>query len=399
MGEVKFYLRNPVKGKKCGIYASVYINGKRQTPFSTGQFSKPEEWAKNKYRPGRLHPRREWLTKFLDSLEKEIWEYFEKAPIPHSLEGLKNYLNEEPESTLLHDLARSHYGNKGVKKQTQGYYDNFLGFLERNTKNIPIDQFDEKQWKKFRTVTKKKLKFSTRQAYEKHVKTILRKAFQKGLSNNRSFFTFEISKQNERLENKPILTLSKDELEQLIQIEFSRPNRNWMRDMTYLFCHLGLRFVDWDFGPNHFEDNKRFLRIITQKTNVEVVLPVLPQAKRILEKYNWTIEPHSKTQISYAFKQMMSEAKDHISSLRKQIPYVDQEGKKQKQEKWQMLTPYVMRRTYATYMYKNSKKLNLPLRSVMRLTGHTSEKVFFKYIGIQNLEVAQDIMDNLDKLD
>ena len=58
--------------------------------------------------------------------------------------------------------------------------------------------------------------------------------------------------------------------------------------------------------------------------------------------------------------------------------------------KWELVTTHTARRSFATNAYKRG----VPTISIMRLTGHTTEKAFMKYIKIDNEENAILMYEN-----
>lgn len=56
-------------------------------------------------------------------------------------------------------------------------------------------------------------------------------------------------------------------------------------------------------------------------------------------------------------------------------------------EKWQLVSTHTARRSFATNMYK----LGIPSITIMKLTGHRTEKAFMKYIKLNEDEHAQII--------
>ena len=53
-------------------------------------------------------------------------------------------------------------------------------------------------------------------------------------------------------------------------------------------------------------------------------------------------------------------------------------------KKWQLLSTHCARRSFATNLYKQG----FPTISIMKITGHKSEKSFMRYIKVTEEEVA-----------
>ena len=57
-------------------------------------------------------------------------------------------------------------------------------------------------------------------------------------------------------------------------------------------------------------------------------------------------------------------------------------------QKWELISSHTARRSAATNMYLTGR---MKTYEIMRLTGHTSEKNFFRYIKVTNEESADRI--------
>ena len=56
-----------------------------------------------------------------------------------------------------------------------------------------------------------------------------------------------------------------------------------------------------------------------------------------------------------------------------------------KVEKWKLLSSHTARRSFCT----NSYKRGIPIGYIMKISGHTTEKNFFKYINVSPEEHAE----------
>jgi integrase len=59
-------------------------------------------------------------------------------------------------------------------------------------------------------------------------------------------------------------------------------------------------------------------------------------------------------------------------------------------EKWELVSSHTARRTGATNMYK----AGIPTLAIMKVTGHTSESSFLKYINISKEENARMLAEH-----
>jgi len=63
----------------------------------------------------------------------------------------------------------------------------------------------------------------------------------------------------------------------------------------------------------------------------------------------------------------------------------------EKKQKWELISSHTARRSFATNMYLTRR---MTLAGIMAITGHTTEKSFFRYIKISDedkvKQIAQD---------
>ena len=57
-------------------------------------------------------------------------------------------------------------------------------------------------------------------------------------------------------------------------------------------------------------------------------------------------------------------------------------------EKWQLISSHTCRRSFATNLYL----MNFPTLSIMKITGHTTEASFLKYIKVTPKEHAEKLL-------
>ncbi len=63
-------------------------------------------------------------------------------------------------------------------------------------------------------------------------------------------------------------------------------------------------------------------------------------------------------------------------------------------EKWKLVSSHTARRSFATNLYKS----NFPAISIMKITGHKTEKAFLKYIKVTPEEHAKLLAEHWNKI-
>jgi integrase len=96
----------------------------------------------------------------------------------------------------------------------------------------------------------------------------------------KSFRSFKLGFKKKRNDN--VIYLTKSELQALLDLELSKPTDSITRDVFCLMSLTGLRWVDSYIRPEQIEQGK--IRIITEKTDTDLLIPIGSQAEAILER-------------------------------------------------------------------------------------------------------------------
>lgn len=185
--------------------------------------------------------------------------------------------------------------------------------------------------------------------------------------------------------------LTESEVSELYALDLtSTPHLERVRDLFIVGCWTGLRFSDFTaIKPENIQGD--FLHIKTFKTGEKVIIPIHWTVREILnkyaEKYPNSLPP------AIANQKMNSYLKD-IAKLAPSLKVeVETEGIKGgvkvqgTQKKWELVTTHTARRSFATNVYKSG----FPAISLMKITGHKTEKAFLLYIKVTPEENAQKL--------
>ena len=280
-----------------------------------------------------------------------------------------------PLSITKYKQVFTHLKNFAKEKRRKIDFDNIdLAFFDDFTKYLYSKQFAQNYCEKL---------VST-------LKVFLNDATERGYNSNMAFKSKKFSISKEDVNN---IYLSESELSNIYNIDLSNnPRLDRVRDLFIIGCYTGLRFSDLsNLKPENItsKDGRDLIVLKTQKTNQNVAIPLHPFVKGILEKYNG-IPPKALT------KQKMNDYLKEVAQLAELNETVfksNTKGGKRvdvKYFKWQLVTTHTARRSFAT----NAFKSNISTISIMRLTGHTTEKAFMKYIKIDNEENAILMYEN-----
>lgn len=154
------------------------------------------------------------------------------------------------------------------------------------------------------------------------------------------------------------------------------------RNKFILGAYTALRVSDFNSLRNINISNGYF-RVTTKKTGASVVIPIHPTIRKMMEDGFNISTPISEQKINLHIKEVARLAG---------ITYPVEATKSVKNRavvgwwpKCDVITTHTARRSAATNMYK----AGIPTISIMRITGHTTEKSFMKYIKITNEENAE----------
>lgn len=160
-----------------------------------------------------------------------------------------------------------------------------------------------------------------------------------------------------------------------------------VRNKFLLGAYTALRVSDF----NHLRDvhiDGEYFRITTQKTGAQVVIPIHPIIRRIIASGFDISTPVSDQKINQHIKEVARMA--GITQLVEGTKYIQHRAVVGFFPKCDLITTHTARRSAATNMYK----AGIPSISIMRITGHTTEKSFMKYIKITAEENAELMAKN-----
>jgi integrase len=216
--------------------------------------------------------------------------------------------------------------------------------------------------------------------YIRTLKTILNEATAKGINNNLAFKSARF-----KIIHEPTtaIYLTQEEIKRIENVSLPQQLDN-IRVSFLIGCYTGLRYSDFSRLTADNITNNKYIKIIQQKTGNEVVIPLHPYIKALIPNLN-KYKNIPNYVINNGIKEVcrLAEIKDKV------IKEITRGGKKERQvfEKWQLVGCHTARRSFATNSYLNG----VPAITIIKITGHKTEKAFLSYIKITNEQNA-DIM-------
>jgi integrase len=164
------------------------------------------------------------------------------------------------------------------------------------------------------------------------------------------------------------------------------------RDLFIIGAWTGLRLSDYKNIKleNMVKiDGDLFIKMITKKTKGLVIIPCNPVVINILKKYEVNRNKVPNSVSDQYFNRLLKDAC--------QIAGLTEKGRLSKTPElalYQCVSSHTARRSFATNMYLQS----FPTIDLMKITGHSSEKTFLKYIKMSKLDSAKRLNEHIKKI-
>ena len=184
-------------------------------------------------------------------------------------------------------------------------------------------------------------------------------------------------------------------LDELFALDLKKkPMLDNARDLFLVYCFTGLRYEDVT-TLKYEQVQGETISLRMHKTQEKVVVPFNHKiTKSIRDKYK-DVTTHSLPRIisNAKLNLYIKEVCSLIPSLELEVELSKTKGGKPivfKEQKFRFVTVHTARRSFATNLMLDE----IPVPSIMRVTGHKTENAFWKYIKIE----AKDSIKSITKL-
>lgn len=169
-----------------------------------------------------------------------------------------------------------------------------------------------------------------------------------------------------------------------------KPRLDRVRDLFLIGCYTGLRYSDYyQVQKDHIQtvDGGKLLRVRMKKTGELVVIPLKVEVLNILNKYEWILPKVPSNQKTNEYLKDIGKLAKLDESV---VKHITKGGLKVETTvpRWKMLSTHTARRTFAT----NAYLAGVPTISIMKITGHKTEKSFLLYIRISQEDNAMKLI-------
>lgn len=292
--------------------------------------------------------------------------YRQNNPVPINKNTIKKYKSL---LTRLKEFAKEKRKNKlNFDDINLDFYNDFLEFLQKEKGNAP----------------------NTCGKYIANIKKFLNMATEEGINTKLDFQSKRFAKPTEITEK---IYLTETELRKLYDLDLTDNKRlENVRDLFLIGCYTALRYSDYtNIKPENIytTDKGTFINMKTQKTGKNVIIPLHSIVKNILDKYGNKLPRSISNQKTNDYLKELGE----LAGINEQVSISKNKGGVRvdtNKPKYELITTHTARRSGATNMYLGG----IQVQSIMKITGHTTEKAFMSYLRFTEEDNANILLDS-----
>jgi site-specific recombinase XerD len=403
MAEVNFFLKKPKSKDETLIYLFLSYNNQR-LKYSTGEKLKPDFWdfENQKVKGTKRFPEHPEFNSRLNDIQTKANDAYRKV-LNDGFEPTNGLIKKELDKTIRFaeskkiDLftfikkyieeSKSLKAN-GTIKAYNTTLNRLQDYCKSKNKTLQFEDIDLEFYNSYVSyLTDYNYSQNTIGKHIKVLKTFLNEATDRGINK-----TIEYKKRKFKrpVEEPDKIYLSVAELEKIYELDISKDKQlEDVRDLFIIGCYTGLRFSDFSqlTSDNILDGNK--IRIRTGKTNETVIIPLHKYVRDILKKNNNVVPKalsNPKMNLNLKHIGFLAKINDSIeTSITKGGVLVKTTFKK-----FQLIVTHTARRSFATNLYM----AGIPSITIMKITGHQTEKSFLRYISISQEENANKLLDH-----
>jgi integrase len=402
MANVTFVLKEPNSKEPTLIYLMFTYTGQR-LKYSTGLKINPKFWNNEKQlvkETRQFSGYSEYNTTLTD-LASCITNTYRKLindkaiPTPEKLKQPLNELlqKEKVETkdllTFSENLIENSPRKSNTKRQLRQALRNLREFKDATKHSLHLDEIDLDFYDEYIAfLTKKNYSKNTIGTLIKNLKVFMNEAVDRKLTTNLQFKNRRFKTMEEHSEN---IYLSQDEIRKLHEKSFSfDPSLERVKELFIIGCCTGLRFSDLaTLTEDNFIDKHTKLKIKTEKTGELVIIPLHRFVREIFKKNDGKLPKTISNQKMNDYLKQIAE----LAEFNEQVSITSTKGGKSVSEnfkKYELVTVHTARRSFAT----NAYLADVPTISIMKITGHRTEKAFMRYIKISQEDNANKLLSH-----
>jgi len=307
--------------------------------------------------------------------------------------GKRNYINEsitnEPKKGVLFRDFINMTVTRKARRMAENYPNNYKTliyhldrFSEINDADIFTNSINEAFLDDFiYYLEQSNLKLS-------YIKTLL--SLIKAMSKKAGMYGYAVdsSYDDVTLDDEDIFTvyLSMNEITRIYYFRGLSKKQERIRDLFVLGCLTAMRYSDYSTLSSENIQGDYIVKV-TKKTGKKVIVPMHDYVKEIIRKYDGNIDFGLSNQ---HFNRYIKVICRNIG-INDSVTFNYTRGGKlvtETRQKWELISSHTARRSAATNMYLTQRMQTF---EIMQITGHTTEKSFFRYIRITGSDSAKQI--------
>ena len=417
-GTIKYRLKDGNAKKETSIILDYSFGRNNRIKFATGYKVLPKNWDKTYQRIRAVSTirNREKVNSDLLNFSSEFVEAVSK------LEDLEKQ-NKNILKSLLFKIVRKNENNDKLITTFFEFADDYIEKRESQAKNIDAVKLSPITIRSYKQTVNRLKEFNTRVNYNldfeninlnfyytfikylednnysvntigKHIKnlvTILNRATEDGVNTNLKYKHSEFKMVSEETVS---IYLSEADIDALYKTDLSK-TKDWelARDIFLIGYYTGQRVSDYNgITKDQIKtfNGKAVFEFKQQKTNKRVYVPIHRRVKEIMEQRYNGFPPRklNNPDINEYIKEAGRKAE-----INEQVTIQKTIGGKKTSEtvpKYSLIVSHTARRSFCTNAYLSK----MPTIDIMSISGHSTEREFYKYIKVTPQERAVKIADS-----
>ncbi len=418
--DVKFYLKRPNDDRVTNIYARIVYNmsefkyyliekihpadwnPKTQSAKHTARFSESLEFnqrlkeVKGKiadafYNYQNTHQGKQPTPEIFKQVLDEIFNKQSQARIDRELQRtfwgfFENFISRMESGSRVHLQKNTPLAESTIKNM-RNLKNHLLDYQAYSHRGLEFDTIDMTFYYGFTDyLTKvKKVNINSIGKLITNTKVLMREALEAGYTSNTIFTHRKFRSASAESET---VYLSENEIEQLQGLDLSGQKKlERVRDLFIIGCYTGLRYSDLSkLTIDKIDDD--ILEVAQTKTGDRVHIPLRSEVKALIEKYDGQFPRAISNQ---KFNEYLRDACKQCKLLEKEVSIKTFEAGKcvtLVKPKYLFVKSHTARRSFATNEYLAHDLQTAEIRSI---TGHKTDKSFYKYIRVTPRENAENV--------
>jgi integrase len=316
-------------------------------------------------------------------------------------ETLNQFIERFIKEIISGERLHNNHGAHEPVLYTEGTIKNYEGFMNiwnnfQGEKQLDFEDIDKSVYDRFiqycvqlpnqLSPDEPGLSTNTIGRHIKQLKRIMKTSRLEILHNNTEYENFKEPKAKVHS-----IYLNEDELKKLYELKLSGMDEK-IRDIFLIGCFTLQRFSDYSrISPDMIQsrpNNGKVIELIQTKTNQRVVIPINPTLNTLLMKNDHKVPKIQPQKLNDRIKELARE-----SGITEAIQIEKYKGGRRINvtvPKCDLIMSHTARRSGCTNMFKDGFQ---PL-TIMKISGHKTEREFLKYIRITQEETADGLIND-----